>query len=113
MEGLLRVSLSGAVCLWSLFDGICVYKLTFLSDGESVIAIASSTGHIALWDLSAKGRLLHIIRGAHDAAKTAIEWTPGQPVLISSGEDNSVKVRTWYFLLTLKANKRWLSNGSS
>jgi U3 small nucleolar RNA-associated protein 21 len=52
-----------------------------------------------LWDLNAGGLLLHKIRGAHDGAITAIEWVPGQPVLITSGEDNSVKVRmsTKYF----------------
>jgi U3 small nucleolar RNA-associated protein 21 len=33
-----------------------------------------------------------MIRGAHDGAITAVEWVPGQPVLISSGEDNSIKV---------------------
>ena len=33
-----------------------------------------------------------MIRGAHDAAITAVEWVPGQPVLITSSEDNSVKV---------------------
>lgn len=46
-----------------------------------------------MWDLNAGGRLLHMIRGAHDGAITAIEWVPGQPVLVTSGEDNSVKVR--------------------
>ena len=39
--------------------------------------------------------MLHVIRGAHDRAVTAIDWVPGQPVLISSGEDNSVK--QWFF----------------
>ena len=63
-------------------------------DGEPVLATASSTGHIALWDLNSGGRLLHIVRGAHDGAVTALEWVPGQPLLISSGEDNSVKVIT-------------------
>lgn len=33
-----------------------------------------------------------MIRGAHDGAISAIEWVPGQPVLVTSGEDNSVKV---------------------
>lgn len=61
-------------------------------DGESVLASASSVGHITLWDLAAGGRLLHIIRGAHDAAVSAVEWIPGQPVLISSSADNSIKV---------------------
>ena len=62
------------------------------ADGEPILASASSTGHIALWDLNVGGRLLHMIRGAHDGAVSAIEWIPGQPLLISSGEDNSVKV---------------------
>ncbi|KAI0672967.1 Utp21-domain-containing protein [Trametes maxima] len=72
-----------------------IRALSFRSDGHPVLATASSTGHIALWDLNAGGRLLHLVRGAHDGAITALEWVPGQPVLISSGEDNSVK--QWLF----------------
>ncbi|KAJ7775037.1 Utp21 specific WD40 associated putative domain-containing protein [Mycena metata] len=72
-----------------------VRALGFRSDGHPVLASASSAGHIALWDLNSGGRLLHMIRGAHDGAITAVEWVPGQPVLISSGEDNSVK--QWLF----------------
>ncbi|KDR73654.1 hypothetical protein GALMADRAFT_100477 [Galerina marginata CBS 339.88] len=76
-------------------EGGGVRALGFRSDGHPVLASASSAGHIALWDLNEGGRLLNIIRGAHDAAITAIEWVPGQPVLITSGEDNSVK--QWLF----------------
>ncbi|KAH9945893.1 Utp21-domain-containing protein [Epithele typhae] len=72
-----------------------VKALSFRSDGHPTLASASTTGHIALWDLNAGGRLLHIVRGAHDGAVTGLEWVPGQPVLISSGEDNSVK--QWLF----------------
>ncbi|THG98692.1 hypothetical protein EW026_g3542 [Hermanssonia centrifuga] len=75
-------------------DG-AIRALSFRSDGHPILASASSNGHIALWDLNAGGRLLHIVRGAHDGAVTAIEWVPGQPLLISSGEDNSVK--QWLF----------------
>lgn len=62
-----------------------------------MLASASSAGHIALWDLNEGGRLLHMIRGAHDAAISSVEWVPGQPILITSSEDNSVKVRWPYF----------------
>ncbi|KAJ7343314.1 Utp21 specific WD40 associated putative domain-containing protein [Mycena albidolilacea] len=72
-----------------------VRALGFRSDGHPILASASSAGHIALWDLNSGGRLLHMIRGAHDGAITAVEWVPGQPVLISSGEDNSIK--QWLF----------------
>lgn len=72
-----------------------IRALSFRSDGQPVLASASSTGHIALWDLNAGGRLLHLVRGAHDGAVTSVEWVPGQPLLISAGEDNSVK--QWVF----------------
>ncbi|OJT09103.1 U3 small nucleolar RNA-associated protein 21 -like protein [Trametes pubescens] len=78
----------------SMQDG-GIRALSFRSDGHPILATASSAGHIALWDLNSGGRLLHLVRGAHDGAVTALEWVPGQPVLISSGEDNSVK--QWLF----------------
>ncbi|KAF8912114.1 Utp21-domain-containing protein [Gymnopilus junonius] len=76
-------------------EGGGIRALGFRSDGHPILASASSAGHIALWDLNEGGRLLHMIRGAHDAAVTAVEWVPGQPVLITSSEDNSVK--QWLF----------------
>ncbi|KAF7294751.1 WD-REPEATS-REGION domain-containing protein [Mycena indigotica] len=76
-------------------EGGSVRALGFRTDGPPILASASSTGHIALWDLNEGGRLLHMVRGAHDGAITALEWIPGQPVLVTSGEDNSVK--QWIF----------------
>lgn len=68
-------------------------------DGEAILATASSAGHIAFWDLNANAALLHIYRGAHDGAVTSLEWIPGQPLLLSSGDDNSVKVCLHHVLL--------------
>ncbi|EEB89750.1 hypothetical protein MPER_12120, partial [Moniliophthora perniciosa FA553] len=76
-------------------EGGGIRALSFRSDGEPILASASSHGHIAIWDLNAGGRLLHLVRGAHDGAISALEWVPGQPILVSSGEDNSVK--QWLF----------------
>jgi U3 small nucleolar RNA-associated protein 21 len=73
-------------------------SIFYVSDGEAVLATASSTGHVALWDLNNQGRLFHMARGVHDAAVTSVEWIPGQPVLVSSGDDNSVKVKLLLFL---------------
>ncbi|TEB25911.1 Utp21-domain-containing protein [Coprinellus micaceus] len=50
---------------------------------DPILASASSSGHIALWDLNAGGRLLHMVKGAHDSAIRGMEW------------DNSVK--QWVF----------------
>lgn len=69
-------------------------KLLYSADGHPALASASAseTGHIYLWDLGSGGRLLHTVRGAHDGSISALQWIPGQPLLISSGDDNSVKV---------------------
>ncbi|KAF7778503.1 hypothetical protein Agabi119p4_2848 [Agaricus bisporus var. burnettii] len=87
------VRLNGRLMRMFMEGGI--RALGFRSDGHPILASASSAGHIALWDLNNGGRLLHMIRGAHDGAITAVEWVPGQPVLVTSGEDNSVK--QWLF----------------
>ncbi|KAG6831361.1 hypothetical protein H0H87_005372 [Tephrocybe sp. NHM501043] len=76
-------------------EGGGIRALGFRSDSHAILASASSAGHVALWDLNSGGRLLHMIRGAHDGAISALEWVPGQPLLITSGEDNSVK--QWLF----------------
>jgi U3 small nucleolar RNA-associated protein 21 len=73
-------------------EGGLVCALGFRSDGQPILASANSAGHVALWDLNEGGKLLHIVRGAHDGAISALEWVPGQPVLITSGADNAVKV---------------------
>lgn len=80
-------------------------------DGHPILASASSAGHIALWDLNSGGRLLHMIRGAHDGAISAVEWVPGQPVLVTSGEDNSVKVRYISTLCFVSHSDLKFSNG--
>ncbi|TFK63228.1 Utp21-domain-containing protein [Pluteus cervinus] len=72
-----------------------IRALGFRSDGHPILASASSSGHLALWDLNENGRLLHMVRGAHDSAISSVQWVPGQPVLITSGDDNSVK--QWLF----------------
>lgn len=99
-ERLMRMFMDGGIRALGFRNGAClpIAELTLkpdlcLSDGHPILASASSAGHIALWDLNNGGRLLHMIRGAHDGAVTAVEWIPGQPVLVTSGEDNSVKVR--------------------
>ena len=69
-------------------------------DGTPILASSSSTGSIATWDLSRGGRIIHVHRGAHEQAVSGLEWVAGQPLLISSSGDNSVKVsdtfRLWF-----------------
>ncbi|KAG8746806.1 hypothetical protein FRC12_014216 [Ceratobasidium sp. 428] len=76
-------------------EGAAVRSIAFRTDGHPVLGTASATGHIALWDLNAQGRLLHVLKGAHNSSISAIQWIPGQPVMVTSGEDNSLK--QWLF----------------
>ncbi|EKV08509.1 SnoRNA binding protein, putative [Penicillium digitatum] len=92
--------------------GLPVTSITFRGDGlgaghdgrsSGVMATASSgSGDITLWDLNNGGRIAGILRGAHRMSSgekpmgaNRVEFLDGQPVLVSSGDDNSLK--TWIF----------------
>ncbi|KAF8319292.1 Utp21-domain-containing protein [Clavulina sp. PMI_390] len=92
-ERLLSVNMSTGV--GSGGDPGRITAIGFRSDGEPILSTASSNGHIAFWDLNANARLLHVYRGAHDGSVTSMQWIPGQALLITSGDDNSVK--QWVF----------------
>jgi U3 small nucleolar RNA-associated protein 21 len=62
-------------------------------------------GDVTFWDLNKGGRVMGILRGAHnpplDSVTTVgggvskVEFLPGQPVIVTSGLDNSLK--SWIF----------------
>ncbi|GAW24733.1 hypothetical protein ANO14919_143250 [Xylariales sp. No.14919] len=92
-----------------------VTSISFRTDGmgagqdgrkDGVMATATNTsGDVTFWDLNDGGRLMGILRSAHnppaqDGAKvrggvSKIEFLAGQPVIVTSGRDNSLK--TWIF----------------
>ncbi|KAJ5930764.1 hypothetical protein N7466_006257 [Penicillium verhagenii] len=89
-----------------------VTSITFRSDGlgaghdgrkAGVMATAAGgSGDITMWDLNDGGRVAGILRGAHRVTNrdngtgvNRVEFLDGQPVLVSSGDDNALK--TWIF----------------
>lgn len=68
------------------------HRIAFTDDIGQTLAVTSSTGHIALFDLAAKMRLLHLVRAAHEGPVGGLEWLAGQPLMMTSGSDNSLKV---------------------
>lgn len=60
-------------------------------DGPPILASGCGNGSFAIWDLS-KGRIAHVQRGAHEKSIAGLEWVQGQPLLMTSSEDNSIKV---------------------
>ncbi|KAJ9111344.1 hypothetical protein QFC19_001112 [Naganishia cerealis] len=69
--------------------------LSFRMDGPPILATSSTSGSIAVWDLGTKGRILHVLRDSHEAPVNGLQWVQGQPLLISSSGDNSIK--QWVF----------------
>ncbi|OJJ45539.1 hypothetical protein ASPZODRAFT_69675 [Penicilliopsis zonata CBS 506.65] len=78
-------------------------------DGKEAGVMATTSldsGDITLWDLNRGGRVTGVLRGAHlvsggqsGSIINNIEFLDGQPILVSSGIDNSL--RTWIFDETL------------
>lgn len=58
------------------------------------MAAGGNTGVITVWNLQEK-RLHATLKSAHDAAITSLHFFKGEPLLISSGFDNSLK--EWIF----------------
>ncbi|MCJ1420178.1 hypothetical protein MMC32_006535 [Xylographa parallela] len=62
-------------------------------------------GDVTIWDLNGGGRVMGVLRNAHNPASTVrgevlggisrAEFLPGQPLLVTSGRDNALK--SWIF----------------
>lgn len=95
-------------------DDAPVTCISFRSDGlgagqdgrkDGVMATATSvSGDVTFWDLNKGGRIMGVLRSAHNPPSqrgdvrggvSKIEFLPGQPVIVTSGLDNSLK--SWIF----------------
>ncbi|RYP62120.1 hypothetical protein DL771_009866 [Monosporascus sp. 5C6A] len=92
-----------------------VTSIAFRTDGlgagqdghkDGVMATATQlSGDITFWDLNGGGRVMGVLRSAHNppaqegpsirGGVSKIEFLAGQPVIVTSGRDNSLK--TWIF----------------
>ena len=76
------------------------------------MAAGGGAGAITVWDLE-KRRLQTIIRDAHDAPLLSLHFFPGEPRLMSSAGDNSLKQvhvvpHQWHCLGLRSQCKAWL-----
>ncbi|KAI1461286.1 WD domain-containing protein [Annulohypoxylon moriforme] len=96
-------------------DDAPVTSISFRTDGigagqdgrkDGVMAtVTESSGDVTFWDLNKGGRIMGILRSAHNpptqegasirGGVSKIEFLAGQPVIVTSGRDNSLK--TWIF----------------
>lgn len=67
-----------------------VLQVTLL-DEHAVLVSGNVNGQIAVWNL--KDRTLQtIIKTAHEGSVLTLQFLSGEPVLVSAGSDNSLKV---------------------
>ncbi|NXB17339.1 WDR36 protein, partial [Rhagologus leucostigma] len=71
-----------------------ITAISFRTDGHPVMAAGSPVGHIALWDLEEK-KLMCQMQDAHSTAIAGMSFVPGEPLLITNGADNALRV--WIF----------------
>jgi U3 small nucleolar RNA-associated protein 21 len=71
-----------------------ITSLSFRTDGKNFLTSSSKAGHIAVWDLD-KQKLSTIIRNAHHGAVVSAQFFELEPLLLTTGTDNSIKV--WIF----------------
>ncbi|XP_073333569.1 WD repeat-containing protein 36 [Pagrus major] len=71
-----------------------ISSLAFRTDGPPIMASGSPQGHIAFWDLDRR-QLVTQQRHAHSTAVAAATFLHGEPLLVTNGADNAIKV--WIF----------------
>ncbi|UPK96127.1 hypothetical protein LCI18_007062 [Fusarium solani-melongenae] len=103
------------ICIEAGSSEAPVNSISFRTDGmgagndgrkDGVMATATAaTGDVTFWDLNGGGRVMGVLRSAHNPPSyegptvrggiSKIEFLPGQPVVLTSGRDNSLK--SWIF----------------
>ncbi|EGT53710.1 hypothetical protein CAEBREN_23389 [Caenorhabditis brenneri] len=71
-----------------------ISNIAFRDDGEASMVTADASGTIAIWDLE-KQELLGKITGVHTAEINRLYFVAGEPIMLSGGLDNSL--RLWVF----------------
>uniref|UniRef100_A0A672MZJ4 WD repeat-containing protein 36-like n=1 Tax=Sinocyclocheilus grahami TaxID=75366 RepID=A0A672MZJ4_SINGR len=71
-----------------------VTALSFRTDRHPIMASGSPIGHIGLWDLEEK-KLVSQMRDAHTTAIAGLTFLQNEPLLITNGADNAIRV--WIF----------------
>ncbi|CAI7807269.1 unnamed protein product [Closterium sp. NIES-53] len=93
----------GAAMAWCILHSCaCIHALLSMcgavllpiypSDGPPLLAVGGMGGAISVWDLTNR-RLHSIIPDAHDGRVAALSFLVNEPLLLSAGADNSLKVR--------------------
>lgn len=70
-----------------------VTSMSFRLDGQPYLVTASDVGHLMIWNLERK-RLSSQIRNAHNGRISKCQFIRNEALLVTTGDDNSVKIWT-------------------
>eukprot|EP00899_Mesostigma_viride_P001417 jgi/Mesvir1/11276/Mv01072-RA.2 len=68
-----------------------VTSVSFRTDGQPIMATGGRSGIVNLWDLAAQ-KLAAVLKDAHGAPVVRVHFLRQEPVLVTSGADNSIKM---------------------
>ncbi|KAK9504785.1 hypothetical protein O3M35_008971 [Rhynocoris fuscipes] len=71
-----------------------VTDLSFRTDGPPIMVSGTLVGHVVIWDLEER-RVASQILDAHDGLVSSVICLSGEPIMVTSSPDNSVKM--WIF----------------
>ena len=71
-----------------------VTSISFRTDGMPIMASSNDDGDVIFWDLE-RFQIAYTLQSAHDKAISKIQFLSGQPIIVTSGCDNSIK--EWIF----------------
>lgn len=71
-----------------------ITALSFRTDGQPFLAAGGTTGVISIWNLE-KRKLQAVVEDAHISEVCSLHFLASEPVLLSGGADNSLKM--WIF----------------
>lgn len=79
---------------------------SYFADEQPFLAAGGATGVISIWNLE-KRKLQAVIEDAHISAVNSLHFLASEPVLLSSGSDNSLKVGVSLFFIGSWAIAFW------
>lgn len=68
-----------------------ITALAFRTDGQPIVASASPQGHVAFWDLERR-QMTSQLSHAHRGAVAGATFVHGEPLLVTNGGDNALRV---------------------
>jgi U3 small nucleolar RNA-associated protein 21 len=99
---ILLQNLRTGIILKEFHQEIPITTISFREDlsSRSTMVSASSEGHLMVWNLD-EDKMIGKVEMAHEEKIHTAQFLPGQPILLTAGDDNAIKVRIILLMLSI------------